>query len=538
MSVELIRGQKIAVAPVDAGSRLQMAINVSGFPISALQCAGVVSYGGMVELLHSGKPLGGNGSIRMSKGRATPSETGEYLAKIDINLSTIPEAVSDFFCLLSVPETERRRGRNLEDLGDCRVTLAHDGAAVATFPFGGETFSDRETAVYLLRLYRYRTEWKVGAVAQGFCGGLGDLFEQLGIPDVQQHVGKLEHAAQDIEDAGNGTATFIMREVHDALIDLVGTQGLQFYGAGPGRVRSFLMDIVPRARREIKVLTAVVEIGALDEIRNPRQASDVLLPRLAGRVEDECWIPREAADWAVRVWAAAFGSGTGQGELITVETGPRPSRPRSRAAPPTVRKNLQNGERWTLPETMYQQPLFISIRSFWSATPSASGLCILLGGNGRAIKPDGFIHAKGAGSNHGLVKFNETQRSSCHVIETYQLDLSASGGVAAQVQRIAFLVGPTHPQGATPRIGHDFSSARLSVGVSQDQNEARGDSPPIAFHTPSVSPSNAYVVRAFEIYRRNDSWKLTANPVGYAEGWAEVMNDLGFRPSSFIDGFE
>ncbi len=69
-------------------------------------------------------------------------------------------------------------------------TATHDAAAVASAPqllvtLGGVSFDAKpalksEKAAMLLELYKHAGEWRVGAVGQGFNGGLGDLIVYFG----------------------------------------------------------------------------------------------------------------------------------------------------------------------------------------------------------------------------------------------------------------------------------------------------------------------------------------------------------------------
>ncbi|MCL5283938.1 MAG: PQQ-binding-like beta-propeller repeat protein, partial [Armatimonadetes bacterium] len=76
------------------------------------------------------------------------------------------------------------------------------------------------------------------------------------------------------------------------------------------RLRALLSDLCPNDnRREINLLIAAVEENIPTDLTNSSQSSpkDMLLDRLAKRLEEDRGVTSEAARWAVGTWALALG---------------------------------------------------------------------------------------------------------------------------------------------------------------------------------------------------------------------------------------
>lgn len=80
-----------------------------------------------------------------------------------------------------------------------------------------------------------------------------------------------------------------------------------------GRLKSFLHDECPEAKREISVLLLALDEHVPQDLMRVQSGEPLqsLGPRLAKRLSDEKAMDRNASEWAVRTWARGLGFATG-----------------------------------------------------------------------------------------------------------------------------------------------------------------------------------------------------------------------------------
>ncbi|GAA3193336.1 MULTISPECIES: TerD family protein [Streptomyces] len=110
---------------------------------------------------------------------AAPNDGSGDDARIDIDLTAVPAAVTKIVFPVSLYEAETR-GQSF-----AQVTAAHirvtgtDGTALARYDLHGA--GGAETAMVFGELYRHGAEWKFRAIGQGYASGLAGIAQDYGV---------------------------------------------------------------------------------------------------------------------------------------------------------------------------------------------------------------------------------------------------------------------------------------------------------------------------------------------------------------------
>lgn len=101
------------------------------------------------------------------------------------------------------------------------------------------------------------------------------------------------------------------------LITLIAEHGVALIN-DPRRVEAYLRDLCGVYKREIFVLVNALKCGLADDLRaSPGIPREILLPRLARRLEDEMALLDEVAWWVAETWLLAFDTFT---EIPAIDT--------------------------------------------------------------------------------------------------------------------------------------------------------------------------------------------------------------------------
>jgi tellurite resistance protein TerA len=162
----LTRGQKAGLADLGLGNRFEIGIDVQRTSGSAdiscfgLDAAGRLSDDRYMVFYNQLSSPGGAIVLRLQQGRAS----------FQVDLAALPPSIAKlvFTAALDGAGTMRDVGQAVLRLGDS-----------AHFALGGADFAS-EKAVILGELYRRDGGWRVGAVGQGFDGGMAALLKHFG----------------------------------------------------------------------------------------------------------------------------------------------------------------------------------------------------------------------------------------------------------------------------------------------------------------------------------------------------------------------
>lgn len=160
------RGQKGKLAELACTSRLSIAVDVrapgADIDISCFGLDGADKLSDDRYMVFFNQPA--------SPGDAVTLKLDAGVARFAVDLAALPEAVAKLVFTASIDGAATMR-----TIGQSAFTI--DGAM--NFPFAGADFSE-EKAVIIAELYRRDGEWRVGAVGQGFNGGLSALLQHFG----------------------------------------------------------------------------------------------------------------------------------------------------------------------------------------------------------------------------------------------------------------------------------------------------------------------------------------------------------------------
>lgn len=98
---------------------------------------------------------------------------------ISIDLSKVPEAIAKIACTVNIYDADKRK-QNFGMVSNAfsRI-LDSEGKELLKYELG-EDYST-ETGVFVCELYRHNSEWKFGAIGQGFRGGLTEVSKTFGL---------------------------------------------------------------------------------------------------------------------------------------------------------------------------------------------------------------------------------------------------------------------------------------------------------------------------------------------------------------------
>lgn len=96
-------------------------------------------------------------------------------------------------------------------------------------------------------------------------------------------------------------------EVRNILIELISRHGAEL-AREYKRLKGFLLDRCPEARREVSVLILAAEVGIAKELYldNGKTSPGLIQPRLTERLYDDYGIDRKLASWVLESWAEAL----------------------------------------------------------------------------------------------------------------------------------------------------------------------------------------------------------------------------------------
>lgn len=125
------------------------------------------------DIVFYNQPSNKDGSIELLERTSTNRQC------FTIDLNKIPKSIEKIAFSLTLYEAERTNS-NFGQLKSIRSTIS---SADNTVDYVSYELEDRcdETALIIVELYKYKSEWKVRAVNQGFAGGLSPLAHYFGV---------------------------------------------------------------------------------------------------------------------------------------------------------------------------------------------------------------------------------------------------------------------------------------------------------------------------------------------------------------------
>lgn len=73
------------------------------------------------------------------------------------------------------------------------------------------------------------------------------------------------------------------------------------------QLRSVLRDLYPNNKREINVISTVLESGIADRIQREAQINEIIIEKYLVLLDEDYGIQRDAAAEAIESWSRAFG---------------------------------------------------------------------------------------------------------------------------------------------------------------------------------------------------------------------------------------
>ena len=73
------------------------------------------------------------------------------------------------------------------------------------------------------------------------------------------------------------------------------------------QLRSVLRDLYPNNKREINVISTVLESGIADRIQREAQINEITIEKYLVLLDEDYGIQRDAAAEAIESWSRAFG---------------------------------------------------------------------------------------------------------------------------------------------------------------------------------------------------------------------------------------
>ena len=126
--------------------------------------------------------------------------------------------------------------------------------------------------------------------------------------------------------------------VAQKLNQLLVKYGWETLSKDPRRVEDLLSDSCPDCQTEVRVLVAVLEARAADDMlkADPAESKSELLARLTSRIVRQCALPEASAGWGVSTWAQALG--------VTLPTATEPAAPSSHDTPEDGDSYIKRGD--------------------------------------------------------------------------------------------------------------------------------------------------------------------------------------------------
>jgi tellurium resistance protein TerD len=119
------------------------------------------------------------GSVQHTGDNRTGAGEGDDEA-VMVDLTKVPADVHKITFTVTIHEAEQRK-QNFGQVSNAFIRLvnAENNTEVARYDLAED--ASTETAMIFGELYRHNTEWKFGAVGQGYAGGLAAMCRQYGI---------------------------------------------------------------------------------------------------------------------------------------------------------------------------------------------------------------------------------------------------------------------------------------------------------------------------------------------------------------------
>ncbi|CDI01181.1 MAG: TerD family protein [Candidatus Competibacter denitrificans] len=119
------------------------------------------------------------GSVQHTGDNRTGAGEGDDEA-VMVDLTKVPADVQKITFTVTIHEADQRR-QNFGQVGNAFIRLvnAETNAEVARYDLAED--ASTETAMIFGEIYRHGSEWKFGAVGQGYAGGLAAMCNQYGI---------------------------------------------------------------------------------------------------------------------------------------------------------------------------------------------------------------------------------------------------------------------------------------------------------------------------------------------------------------------
>lgn len=171
--MHLTRGQKL---PLQASGPLEAALSFSGPATYDLSCFGVDANGKLSDdryFVFFNQTVSPNGEIKIMGAPGNPIRFAVDLAKLPASIQRLV-----FTAAIDGHGTMR-------DLQEGTFEVFSQGASLARFPLSGSDFQG-EKAIIVAEIYRKGQEWRLGAVGQGFNGGLSALLAHFGGEEVKE----------------------------------------------------------------------------------------------------------------------------------------------------------------------------------------------------------------------------------------------------------------------------------------------------------------------------------------------------------------
>ena len=171
--MELSRGQKV---PLKAAN-LEVAISLSGPASYDLSCFGIDASEKLSDdryFIFYNQTSSPEGAIKISGPAGNP-------VRFSLDLGRLPEKIQKLVFVATIDGAGTMR-----DLKEGVLEVFSSGSSLARLAFSGRDFQD-EKAVMIAEIYR-KGEWRLGAVGQGFNGGLSALLAHFGGEEVKEVV--------------------------------------------------------------------------------------------------------------------------------------------------------------------------------------------------------------------------------------------------------------------------------------------------------------------------------------------------------------
>ena len=170
----LSRGEKTRLSDLGVGSSFEVALSLSGPASYDLSCFGVDAGEKLSDdryFVFYNQTSSPEGAIKILGAAGNPVRFG-------LDLSRLPEKIQKLVFVATI-----EGAGSMRDLRE-GVLEIFSGSSLARFAFSGRDFQD-EKAVMVAEIYR-KGEWRLGAVGQGFNGGLSALLAHFGGEEVKE----------------------------------------------------------------------------------------------------------------------------------------------------------------------------------------------------------------------------------------------------------------------------------------------------------------------------------------------------------------